>query len=324
MGRPKVYIANKVPYEVEEYIGKHCDYEKWDKDEEVGKDELFNKISDKNGVLLAGIKVDEEFIDAAPKLKVVSNATVGYNNFNLDAMKSRNIIGTNTPNVLNNTVADLIFGLILASARRITEMDKYVKDGNWKAPADNSLFGVDVHNSTLGIIGMGRIGEVVAKRAKLGFDMDVIYYNRNRKLEIEEELGIEYSDFEDLLKKSDFILLMTPLNNETYHLIDSKEFNMMKTTSIFINASRGSTVNEKALIEALQNKKILGAGLDVYESEPIEIDNLLLKMDNVVTLPHLGSATERTRSQMAMLAAENLVKGVLGEVPPNAVPELIK
>lgn len=324
MYKPKVYIATKVPDKVEKYIAQFCDYEKWEGKKSISKTELLGKIADKEGLILSGVKVDKEMLDSAPKLKVVSNISVGYNNFDLEAMKSRNIIGTNTPDVLTETVADLIFGLILSSARRIVEMDKYVKEGEWKAGSDSELFGVDVHDATIGIIGMGRIGQAVAKRAKLGFNMDVLYYNRNRKLEVEESLGVKRSDFKSLLQKSDFIVLMTPLTNDTYHLIDYDEFDMMKKSAIFINASRGETVNEQALIESLQNKKILGAGLDVYKKEPIEKDNPLLKMSNVVTLPHLGSATEKTRFDMAMLAAQNLVNGVLGQIPPNVVPELIK
>lgn len=322
MNKPKIYIAQPIPREVESYIAKFCDYEKWDGEQAVPRSELLDKLSDKEGILLSGFWINEELLNRGPKLRVISNASVGYNNFDLQAMKERNIIGTNTPGVLDNTVADLIFGLILSSARRITELDKYVKEGNWKRGDNEKLFGMDVHHSTLGIIGMGRIGEAVAKRAKFGFDMEVCYYNRSRKKDVEERLGVEYCDFKALLAKSDFIVLMTPLSDETHHLIDFEEFNLMKNTAIFINASRGQTVNEQALIEALQSKKIRGAGLDVYEKEPVNPENPLLKMPNVVTVPHIGSATENTRFHMAMLAAENLVKGLYGEIPPNIVPEL--
>ena len=323
MNRPKVYIANKIPYEVEKYIARFCDYEKWEGGNAIPRAELLNKISDKEGLILSGIKIDKELLDYAPKLKVVSNISVGYNNFDIAIMKARNIIGTNTPDVLTDTVADLIFGLILASARRIAEMDRYVKDGNWKDEDGSKLFGVDVHDATIGIIGMGRIGQAVAQRAKFGFHMNVLYYNRHRNTEIEGKLGIKYSDFKSLIKDSDFIILMVPLTKDTYHLMDYDEFKLMKKSAIFINASRGNTVNEQALIESLQNGKIFGAGLDVYEKEPIEEKNPLLELPNVVTLPHLGSATEKTRFDMAMLAAENLVKGLLGEDLTNVVPELI-
>jgi len=317
-----VYIAEKVPKEVEEYIAKFCDYEKWEGDGKIPRSELLKKIYDKEGIILAGASIDEELLNHSPKLKVVSNVTVGYNNFDIEAMKARKVIGTNTPEVLDNSVADLIFGLILATSRRIAELDRYVKDGKWNVDDGKNLFGIDVHHSTVGIIGMGRIGEAVAKRAKLGFDMEVLYYNRNRKYEVEESLGVNYCEFNDLLKQSDFVVIMTPLNNATYHLIDFKEFDLMKKSAIFINASRGQTVNEKALIEALNNKKILGAGLDVFDTEPVHKDNPLLKMSNVVTIPHIGSATYKTRFDMAMLAATNLVKVLSGEKAPNIVPEL--
>lgn len=324
MDRPKVFIGEHIPVEVEKYIGQFCDYEKWDSTEIMPRDELLRSLSDKDGAILHAIKIDEELLANAPKLRVVSNISVGYNNFDLEAMKKRNVIGTNTPGILDDTVADLIMGIILSVARRIPELDKYVKDGNWKLKDYETLFGVDVHHSTIGIIGMGRIGEALAKRAKLGFDAEVIYYNRNRKLDVEEKLGVRYCNFKELLGKSDFVVLMTPLTSETYHLMDFQEFNMMKKTAIFINTSRGKTINEKALIEALKNKTILGAGLDVFDVEPVAHDNELLKMSNVVTLPHLGSATEKTSFDMAMLAAENLVKALLEGNPPNIVPELKK
>lgn len=318
--KPKVLITKIIPDYVEEYIGKYCDYEII---VDAGYDDIINIIYDKDGLMLAGTKVDKNLLMAAPKLKVVSNISVGYNNFNIDDMKEKNVIGTHTPGVLNHTVADLIFGLILSTARKIPELDRYVKEGKWNKQDEGIVFSKDVHHATLGIVGMGRIGEDVAKRAKYGFDMNVIYYNRNRKYDSEEKLGVKFADLETLLSYSDYVLIMTALTDETYHMIDEEQFNLMKKDAIFINASRGSTVNEKALIKALTEKKILGAGLDVFEKEPIEKDNPLLNMSNVVLLPHVGSATIKTRNDMAMLAAENLVKALMGEIPPNVVPELI-
>lgn len=322
MEKPKVFIAMKIPKEVEAYIGKYCEYEIWQADRDITKDELKRKLSDKDGVLLMGIKIDEDLLKYAPRLKVVSNFTVGYNNFDIEAMKKRNVIGTNVPNVMNNSVADLVFGLILSVSRKITELDKYVKNNKWKNSIDKNFYGLDVHQSTLGIIGMGRIGEVVAKRAKFGFDMNVLYHNRNRRLDLEETLGVEYSDFKDILKKSDFIVILTPLTEETYHLIDFEEFKLMKNTAVFINVSRGQTVNEAALIDALKSNKIFGAGLDVYEKEPISLDNELINMPNVVTLPHIGTATQKTQFDMAMVAAKNLVEAACGKSPENVVKEL--
>ncbi|MGD9567977.1 MAG: 2-hydroxyacid dehydrogenase [Sedimentibacter sp.] len=320
--KPKVYIAREIPSFVEEYIAEYCDYEKFQGGDRASYEEILKNIHDKDGLLLAGTKVDKNLLDHAPKLKVVSNIAVGYNNFDTKAMKERNIIGTNTPEVLNDTVADLIFALILASARKVAELDRYVKEGKWNITDFEEMFGKDVHHATLGIIGMGRIGQDVAKRARYGFDMDVLYYNRSRNIEAEEKLGVNYTDINTLLSQSDYVLIMTALTDETYHMIDREQFNLMKKDAIFINASRGATVNEKALIEALEEKKILGAGLDVYEKEPLDKNNPLLKLDNVVLLPHVGSATKKTRSAMAMLAAKNLVKGLYGEIPPNIIPEL--
>lgn len=230
------------------------------------------------------------------------------------------MIGTNTPHVLDETVADLAFGLILASARRIAELDRFVKEGKWEREnGDDPFMGVDVHHATLGIIGMGRIGEAIARRAKFGFNMDVLYYNRNQKPEVEKEVGVTYSHFEDLLKESDFVLLMTPLTPETRHLIGEKEFKLMKKTAIFINVSRGQTVDEQALITALRNKEIHGAALDVFDQEPVEKDNPLLQMPNVVTTPHIGSATQKTSDAMAMRAAQNMVAVLTGQKPIDPV-----
>ncbi|EEL48688.1 D-glycerate dehydrogenase [Bacillus cereus] len=317
--KPKVYIADRVPKFVETYISEHCEYEKWDSSEKIPREVLLEKVKDKQGLLNFGAKIDEELLQAAPHLKVVSNISVGYDNFDLEAMKRKSIIGTNTPYVLDDTVADLVFALMLATGRRVCELDSYVKQGKWDDEIKKEHFGLDIHHSTIGIIGMGRIGETVAKRAKFGFDMNVLYYNRRRKEEAEQKFDATYCDLNTLLAQSDFIVLLTPLTEETYHLIGEKEFSLMKETAIFINASRGKTVDEAALIEALQQKKIFAAGIDTFTQEPIQKDNPLLSLTNVVTLPHIGSATLKTRHEMAMTAAKNLVAGLAGNTPPNIV-----
>lgn len=316
---PKVYIARPVPAEVE---AKDCQYEKWNGAEPITRSQLFKQISDAEGLLITGEKIDDELLDHAPCLKAVSNISVGYNNFDLEAMKKRSIIGTNTPDVLDETVADLALALMLSAARRIPELDKLVKDGKWGNKGAEPLFGVDVHGKTLGIIGMGRIGESIARRGKFGFNMEVLYYNRRRKFEVEETLSTTYSSLEHLLRESDFVLLMVPYTPETRHLMGREQFALMKKSAIFINTSRGQTVDEKALIEALRTKEILAAGLDVFEQEPVSPDNPLLAMPNVVTLPHIGSATHQTRFDMAMLAAKKLVAAVTGREISNVVPEL--
>lgn len=319
--KPKVFLAVPVPAQAEAFIAEHCDYRKWDLKEPIPRETLLEEIVDVDGLLIVGGRIDQELLDCAPRLKVVSNVSVGYNNFDIEAMKKRAVLGTNTPSVLDETVADLVLALVLATSRRIVELDRYVKEGKWKKGNDEKLFGADVHHSTIGIIGMGRIGEAIAKRAKYGFDMDVLYYNRTRKHQAEEKLGVEYASMDEVLKRSDFVVLMTPLTPETTHMIGQREFSLMKETAFFINASRGQTVDEQALIEALEMGKICGAGLDVFEKEPVDPDNPLLKMSNVVTLPHIGSATEKTRFEMAMLAAKNLVLGIRGEQPPNLLNE---
>jgi gluconate 2-dehydrogenase len=320
--KPKVFIAKKIPREVEEYLARYCEYRKWDSDEPISRAQLLEEVKDIEGLLITGGKIDGELLDHAPKLKVVSNISVGYNNFDLEAMKERKVLGTNTPSVLDDTVADLVFGLMLAVARRIPELDKFVKDGKWQKGSDEPFWGVDVHHTTLGIIGMGRIGEAIAKRGKDGFSMEVLYYNRRRKPEVEDSLGVHYRTLEQLLGEADYVVLMTPLTPETTGLMGAREFSLMKKNAIFINASRGETVNEEALIAALEQGQIWGAGLDVFSQEPVDPGNPLLKMPNVVTVPHIGSATAKTRFAMAQLAAQNLVKALQGEVPPNLVEEL--
>jgi len=322
MTKPKVFIGIKIPKEIEEYIGKYCDYTIWDRDEPLTYDIAVEKIKDVEGALLPMIKIDENLLDHGPNLKVISNFTVGYNNFDTDIMKERGIIGTNAAGSSNNTVADLIFGLILGAARRIPELDRVVKERKWEKGHDNNFYGKDVSETSIGIIGMGGIGEEVARRAKLGFDMNVYYYNRNRKKEVEKNLGVKYLDFDSLLKKSNFVVSMTPLTDKTYHLMGKREFSLMKKDSIFINASRGAVVDEEALIWALENKEIWAAGLDVFEYEPIDKDSPLLKIKNVITVPHIGASTHRTLDRMKKVGAKNLIQALKGETPDNLVPEL--
>jgi gluconate 2-dehydrogenase len=320
--KPKVYIARRISREIQNYISEFMDYEMNESDEILPREEIIKKYNYIDGLITAGTKIDREFLDSMPNLKVVSNMSVGYDNFIIKDMKERGVLGTNTPDVLNDTVADLTFALILAVARRIPEMDKITKDGLWDKEYPEEYFGTDVHHKTLGIIGMGRIGQVVAKRARFGFDMDVLYYNRHRKEEIENALGVKYASKEDIIKNSDFIVILTPLVKETYYLINAREFDLMKKSAILINVSRGQTVNEEALIKALKDGIIAGAGLDVFEKEPIDKNNPLLEMNNVVTLPHIGSGTHATRNAMNMVAAENMLMALTGKVPKNLVKEL--
>ncbi|TWI58004.1 2-hydroxyacid dehydrogenase [Halalkalibacter nanhaiisediminis] len=319
--KPIVYLTKKIPKDVEDYIAEYCEVRKWEGTPPIPRQELLMQLQDVDGLLTTGGSIDDELLEHAPNLKVVSNVSVGYNNFDIEAMKKRNVVGTHTPYVLDDTVADLVLALMLASARRIPELDRYVKEGKWAKDNDRSLFGVDVHHATVGIIGMGRIGEAIAKRAIYGFDMNVLYYNRSRKREVEEYLGVKYAELELLLQQSDFVVLMTPLTDETKHFMSHDQFDLMKESAFFINASRGETVDEEALIKALQNGEIKGAGLDVFSKEPVDSDNPLLQLDNVVTVPHIGSATTKTRDDMAFVAAKNLVSALKGEEPEHLVKE---
>jgi glyoxylate/hydroxypyruvate/2-ketogluconate reductase len=317
--KPKVIVYKKVDKKVLDFIADICEVIYFEKLDSESLPVFLKELKDAQGLLGSGLKVDKELLEQAQNLKIVCNIAVGYDNLDLNALTESGIMATNTPNVLNDTVADTILGLILSTARRIPELDQWVKKGQWESGLEEKWFGVDVHHKVLGIIGMGGIGSAVAKRAHFGFDMEILYNNRSRNEAVEEKYGATYCSMEELLKKSDFICLMTPLTPETLNLIGEREFKLMKESAIFINASRGKTVDEDALIQALQNGQIYGAGLDVFVQEPVEKDNPLLSMNNVVTLPHIGSATYETRFKMAMTAATNLVTGLQGERPPNLI-----
>lgn len=320
--KPKVFVAQRLPAEVAEWLGSRCELRAWEGEEKLSREALLRAISDVEGVVLASHRVDEEFLSRAPRLRAVSDISVGYDNFDIEAMRRHKVLGTNTPGVLDDTVADLVMGLILASARRIPELDQYVKQGRWARAITEPLFGRDVHHATLGIIGLGRIGEAVARRARFGFDMEVVYHNRHRNEPAEGRTGARFLAFDEVLGRADFLVLQVPSTDETRGFFGSREFGLMKASSIFVNASRGDVVDEDALVAALRSGRIAGAALDVFAREPPSADNPLLHMDRVLTLPHIGSATAKTRADMCMLAAKNLVAALEGELPPNLVPEL--
>jgi glyoxylate/hydroxypyruvate/2-ketogluconate reductase len=317
--KPKIILYKKVDKKVINLLNEYFKVIYFEKLDNQSYPEFLEELKDAQGFMGSGLKVDSEFLNLAPQLKIVCNTSVGYDNLDLTALADRGIMATNTPEVLNDTVADTIMGLILSTARRMPELDHLVKSGQWETGFEEKGFGVDVHHKVLGIIGMGGIGSEVAKRAHFGFDMEILYHNRSRNQEAEQKFGATYCSLEDLLKKSDFVCLMTPLTPQTEKFMGTREFDLMKESSIFINASRGKTVDEEALIHALQAGKILGAGLDVFVQEPVMKDNPLLFMKNVVTLPHIGSATYETRFKMAMLAATNLVAGLKGDIPPTLI-----
>ena len=285
--------------------------------------ELRTRLADKDGVLLFADRIDAATLDVAPRLKAVCNITVGYNNVDVAACTERGILVTNAPGVLDDTTADMTWALLLAAARRIAESDRWLRAGNWHGMKFSDRFGRDVHHATLGILGMGRIGRAVARRAA-GFDMRVIYHNRTRlEPALERVANARYVSMDELLAESDFLSLHVPYTDANRHVIGAAQLAAMKRTAILVNASRGGLVDEDALVEALRDDRIAGAGLDVFDGEP-NVNPKLLALDNVVLAPHMGSATRATRLAMARLAIENLRRALAGKVPPCLVnPEVL-
>jgi glyoxylate reductase len=323
--KPKVYVTRMIPEDILSKIQENCNVKVWNEtDIPVPREILEKEIVEVEGVFcLLTESIDESLLEKAKNLKVVSNMAVGYNNINVEAATRRGIMVTNTPGVLTETTADLTFALLMMTARRMEESAQYLRNGEWKTWSPMLLAGQDINGSTLGIVGMGRIGEALAKRAR-GFDMRILYYNRSRKHNVEEELGVEYRSLEELLKESDFICIMTPYTPETQNLIGEKELNLMKSTAILINTARGGIVNEEALYEALLKKRIWAAGLDVFQTEPVTPEHPLLTLSNFVGLPHIGSSTVKTRRKMAQLAADNLVHALIGKGPIHQVNPQVK
>jgi len=281
-------------------------------------EELRRRLADKDGVLTTGSdRIDAALLDAAPRLKAVCNVAVGYNNIDLAACTERGVLATNTPEVLDDTTADTGWALLMAAARRITEAERWLRAGNWKEGwKHDRLLGQDVHHATLGIIGMGRIGQAMARRAK-GFSMRVLYHNRRRaRKSVEKELGAKYVTLERLLRDSDFVSLNMPYSPEAHHLIGADQLARMKPTAVIVNAARGGIIDDAALIQALKEKRIAAAGLDVFEGEP-RFHPAFLELDNVVMIPHIGSATRVTRMKMNQIALKNLTAALSGRRPPN-------
>ncbi|MFZ5816507.1 MAG: 2-hydroxyacid dehydrogenase [Bacillota bacterium] len=326
MSRPKVFISRKLPQAAVDIIAAACDYRMWESEEQpVPRDRLIQEVSEADGALvLLTDRIDAELMDAAPRCKVFANLAVGVDNVQVPEATKRGVLITNTPGVLTETTADLAFALMMASARRLYEGQRLIVEGNWKTWSPMFMTGQDVYGATLGIIGAGRIGSALARRAK-GFDMPVLYYNRRPSPELEAEVGAEYCSLDDLLRRSDFVVVLVPLTPETRGMIGARELGLMKSTAVFVNAARGPVVDEQALYNALVNRQIWAAGLDVFEKEPIGADHPLLTLPNVTAVPHIGSASIKTRTRMCTLAAENLVAAVTGRRPPTPVnPEVLE
>jgi glyoxylate reductase len=323
--KPKVYVTRLLPKVALDRVNSFCDAKVWEGELPPPKDVLLQEVAEIEGLLsLLTDKIDAELMNHARKLRVISNCAVGFDNVDVQEATKRGIIVGNTPGVLTDTTADFAFTLLMAAARRVAEGDRVVRAGKWKTWGLMILLGQDIHNATLGIIGLGRIGVAVAKRAR-GFGMKLLYTDVVRNKQAENELGVEYVEFDRLLAESDFITLHTNLTPETHHLMGQKEFEKMKRTAVLVNTSRGPIVDNMALYDALRAGKIAYAALDVTEPEPMPADHPLLTLDNVIVVPHIASASVATRTKMALMAADNLIAGLKGEMPPNPVnPEVLK
>ena len=318
--KPKILITRQVFSEVVSGLAKSFEIDHNESDNIFSPEELRSRAQGCAGVIACLTeKIDAAFFDACPTVKVVSNIAVGYNNIDVNEASKRGVMVTNTPGVLDDTTADLTFALLMAAARRITETERRLRNGEWKKGfALQQWLGTDIHHASLGIIGMGRIGQTIAKRAS-GFEMNVRYHNRTRlDAATESTLNVTHASKQEILRESDFVIVMVPYSPATHHLIKAEDLALMKPTAIFINTARGGVVDDLALIAALKEKRIAGAGIDVFEGEPA-FNRDFLTLDNVVLPPHIGSATQATRLRMATLAATNMTAALSGGVPPNLV-----
>lgn len=315
--KPRVLVTREVFDEVLAALGEHFEVESNQDDRPLGADELAARLADKAGALTTILdRIDEDLLVRCPELKAVCNIAVGFNNFDLAACTNHGVMATNTPGVLDDSTADFTWALILAAARRVGEAERYLRAGQWRGWKLKQFLGTDVHHATLGVLGMGRIGQKVARRA-YGFDMRVIYHNTKRlPPDIERACNATYVDMDDLLGQADILTIHTPYSPATHHLVGAREFAKMKDGVVFIHASRGGVVDDAALVAALKNGKIGAAGLDVFEGEP-KLHAELLELENVALTPHIASSSEATRRNMAMLAARNLIEALTGAMPSN-------
>ncbi len=322
--KPKVFITRMLPQKALDMILPECDAEVWQDELPPPRDLLLNKVRDLDGLLsLLTDQIDAPLMDCAPKLKVVSNCAVGFDNIDVPAATQRGIAVGNTPGVLTETTADFAFALLMSAARRVVEGDRYTRAGKWKTWGLTVLLGQDIFGATLGLVGLGRIGAAMAKRAR-GFEMRVLYYDPYRRQDLEQELGITYAELDTVVREADFVSVHTPLTNATRHLVNAELLRKMKKTAFLVNTARGPIVDQAALYVALRDGVIAGAALDVTEVEPIPLDDPLLTLENCIIAPHIASASVATRTKMATMAAENLLAGLHGEKLPTPVNPEVK
>ncbi len=312
--RKKVVVFSQIDTEILSRLQQAYEVVQIDPKQGDVNEQLRAHVVDADGLIGAGRLLNEKNLATAQQLKVISSVTVGYDNYDVDYLNQRKIWLTNTPHVLTETTADLAFTLLMSAARKVTELDVWTKQGQWKRTAGPAQFGQDVFGKTLGIVGLGHIGAAIARRGFYGFNMNILYHNRREKIEMAQPLNAQYCTLPELLQRSDFVVIAVDLNADSQALMGAKEFAQMQSHAVFVNIARGSVVDEAALIEALQQGKIFAAGLDVYEKEPLQASPLF-SLPNVVTLPHIGSATAETRKKMAELAYRNLVDALEGRMP---------
>lgn len=323
--KPSIVLYRSIPADLLERLEQHFTVHTFNSLTPDNPERLKEVLQQAEGIIGTGGKVDEAFLQQAPNLRAASTISVGYDNFDVAALNAHNVVLMHTPTVLTETVADTIMGLVLATARRIVEVAERVKAGEWQHSIGPDWFGVDVHHKTMGILGMGRIGLALAQRAHFGFGMPILYNARRTHEEADRRFNARRCDLDTLLAESDFVCITLPLTEQTFHMIGAEQLAKMKKSGILINAGRGSVVDENALIAALQNGTIHAAGLDVFEEEPLPLSSPLLKLPNVVALPHIGSATHETRYGMAECAVDNLIAALTGTVTENCVnPQILQ
>jgi glyoxylate reductase len=322
VSRPVVYITRRIPSEAVDVLRGVAEVRQWDSDDPIPREVLLREVKEADALFpMITERIDEEVLERAPRLKIVANMAVGYDNVDVPACTSHNVQVTNTPDVLTETSADLAFALLMSTARRIVQGDRYVRRGEWKIWGPLLHLTPDIHGATLGIVGLGRIGQAVARRAR-GFDMHVVYFSRTRREDLEVQLGYEYAELPDLLARSDFVSIHLALNEGTRHFFAAEQFKQMKGSAMLINTGRGPLVDQRALYKALRDGEIAGAALDVTDPEPIAMDDPLLSLDNCIITPHVGSASFGTRTRMATLAAENIAAVLAGKPPLTPVNSL--